>query len=83
MAKPKFILTTDLVKVEPEPEIPELSVNISNPDRTTDERKNIKKEAINVNISRDLKKRFQMWCLVNEKSMTSAIEEALEEIMKE
>lgn len=78
MAKPKFTLTSDLVKVEPEPHIPSLP----NPEPMV-RKVIIAKEAINVHISRDLKKRFQMWCLMRERSMTESVEEALEKLMKD
>lgn len=76
MAKSKFTLTPDLIKVEPEPDLPK--VIFSEP---VTQKVAITKEAINVNISRDLKRRFQMWCLLNEKSMTESIEEALEKLI--
>lgn len=78
MAKPKFTLTPDLVKVEPEPYISSPSDHEPATKKVT-----IAKEAINVHISRDLKKRFQMWCIMRERAMTESIEEALEKIMKD
>lgn len=50
MVKPKFTLTPDLVKVEPEPNI--LGVSDYEP---VVRKVSVAKEAINVHISRDLK----------------------------
>jgi hypothetical protein len=76
MVKSKFTLTSDLVKVEPEPDL----LKPISPQPVIS-KVAIAKEAINVNISKDLKKRFQMWCLLKGKSMTESIEEALEELI--
>ncbi len=70
------MLTPDLVKVEPEPSVS------NSPDIAVITKKTIlAKDVINVHISRDLKKRFQMWCFMREKTMTEAVEEALEKLV--
>lgn len=81
MAKPKFSLTSDLVKVEPEPDSPVAQHIVSEPQKPV---KVIEeKEQLNLKISRDLKKRFQVWCLHNEKSMTESLEKAILDIIED
>lgn len=73
MAKEKFQLTSDLVKIEPEPEQKE-SINLR-PRKTSWE----DKEKITINIDKDLKLHVQMYALKNKSSMTDIIHEALRE----
>lgn len=84
MAKPKFTLTTDLVKIEPEPSIPEVILekavsNVPAPEKT----KIVEREALNFKIPRELKKEFHLWCITNGKTMTEALEQAMEKLIKE
>jgi hypothetical protein len=79
MAKQKFELTHDLIKVESEPNTYDLNVR--------DNRKPIKvseeqKEQINLKISKSLKNDFQIWCINNDKNMTEGLEEALLQLIR-
>lgn len=83
MTKTKFTLTTDLVKVEPEPDISEdiskmAVVNIPN----TKNAKETEKQTLKIKIPKRLKKEFQLWCITNGKTMTEALEEAMENLIK-
>lgn len=78
MAKPKFELTTDLVKVEKEA-ITELSNNPEPVSRPV--KRIIEREQFGLKISKDVKKHFQRWCFENEVSMTEALENALKKFI--
>jgi hypothetical protein len=75
MAKKKFELTSDLIKVESEPNTYDLNSRDNNkkPFKAIDE----PKEQINLKISKCLKNDFQIWCINNDKNMTEGLEEAL------
>jgi hypothetical protein len=70
MAKNKFSLTTELLKVEPEP-----LIDIKTPKPQKKEK--VKSVSISLKISEELKKEFQVWCVRKGKSMTEELEEAL------
>lgn len=75
MAKEKFQLTSDLVKIEPEPEQKNtLSSNYRSKKTSTDDR-----EKITINIDKNLKLQVQMYALKNRSNMTDIIHEALRE----
>jgi SOS-response transcriptional repressor LexA len=83
MAKAKFELTTDLIKIEEEPakesEITPLSPSLS----PLNEKLNLKtKEQINLLISSKIKKEFKLWCVKNAYHMTDALELAIKELIK-
>lgn len=75
MAKPKFSLTSDLVKVEPEPQT-------LNTQQAEEPQKIIKqeieeKEAVNIKVSKKIKRDFQIMCFMKGITMTDAIEGAM------
>ena len=73
MAKEKFQLTSELVKVEPEPELNKPSVtNIPIKENAVQA-----KEKITINIDPDLKLQVQMYAIKNRSTMTDIIHEAL------
>ena len=78
MAKQKFELTSDLIKVESEPNTYELN--------TREAVKSIKpieepKEQINLKISKSLKNDFQIWCITQDINMTEGLELALSKLI--
>lgn len=75
MAKEKFQLTSDLVKIEPEPEQKNTLLSNLHSKKTFSE----DKEKITINIDRDLKLQVQMYALKNRSNMTDIIHEALRE----
>jgi hypothetical protein len=83
MAKPKFTLTTDLIKVEPEPQERHTQVLSAQATQPVEQKKIEEKEPISLKISKQLKKEFQMWCIMNGKSMTEALEEVLQTIIQD
>jgi hypothetical protein len=83
MAKPKFTLTHDLVKIESEPEILlEKTIHHSPMDEREDLGKEQEKEAMNLKVEKQLKKEFHLWCIMQGKTMTEVIEEAIKELIK-
>lgn len=81
MAKPKFTLTSDLVNIGPEE-------NTENQPQTTPNtlveipsKKVVKYERLSLNIRKDLKKDFQLWCIQKGFNMTQALEVAIKRIM--
>jgi len=76
MAKPKFILTNDLINVEPEPQ--------------SDKENYIKKdfhqdsqvERLSLNINAKLKKELHFFCVGRRKKMTEIVEKALTEYLR-
>lgn len=79
--KNKFVLSTDLVSVEPEP------VSISDEESKNlpkNQAKTIKvlQEQLSLKISSEIKKNFQVWCVRNNKTMKDALEECLDEYVK-
>ncbi len=81
MAKQKFTLTSDLVKVEPEPKEVESVLSSSSLKESPSEVKKISmnkekvitKEVINFKIETNLKKKFQRWCFDEGISMSDVI----------
>lgn len=80
MAKQKFELTSDLVKIVAEPNTYSLSgasaINATKPKEET-------KEQINLKISKNLKNDFQIWCINNDINMTEGLELALSKLINE
>ena len=78
MAKPKFTLTSDLINIGPEENQPQTAPNapIEMPSK-----KVIKYERLSLNIRKDLKKDFQLWCIQKGFNMTQALEVAIKRIM--
>lgn len=78
MSKSKFTLTADLVNVEPEAitATQSSSVQIEQP-----QKKIIKYERMSLNIPKDLKKNFQLWCIQRGFNMTQALEIAIRKLM--
>ncbi len=74
MSKNKFTLTSDLVRVEPEP-IQEHAAAPPIPQRPI--KREEPKETINLKIKQSLKKELKMFCASNDISMTNVIEKAL------
>lgn len=98
MARNKFVLTSDLVKVEPEPlEIPspvreaevviveEPVPNPSLPPFVEEERKHPddEKDQLNLKITKRVKKDFQIWCIQNNKTMSDVVEEMMKECLSD
>lgn len=84
MARNKFTLTNDLVKIEPEPVVQQLEQTlIVEPLPLLDEMaikgSEEKKEQLNLKITKKIKKDFQIWCIQNNKSMSDVIETLLKE----
>lgn len=75
MAKEKFQLTTDLVKVEPEPVVTR-SVNKEHLNKKSVD---VIKDRLSINIDSDLKMQLQLFALNNRKNMTDIIEEAIKD----
>ena len=75
MAKEKFQLTTDLVRVESEPTIYNVEKN------GLPVRKNPKENTVRltINIDINLKQKLQFFAINNRKNMTDIIEEAIRE----
>jgi hypothetical protein len=81
MAKPKFTLTADLVNVEPEAIVASQPSTVSNVEIEQPQKKVIKYERLSLNIPKDLKKSFQLWCIQKGFNMTQALETAIKKIM--
>jgi hypothetical protein len=81
MAKAKFELTTDLIKIEEEPSANNKSkIPFHTP---LSEKAHIKtKEQINLQISGKTKKEFKIWCVKNAIHMSDALELAIKELIK-
>jgi len=78
MAKPKFVLTEDLIKVEPEPVIynpvPPYKIELKEYDID-------RKERISLNIDPDLKKNLHLFCIHNRRKMTEIVEISIKEYL--
>ena len=81
MAKPKFTLTADLVNVEPEAIVASQPSAVSSVEIEQPQKKVIKYERLSLNIPKDLKKSFQLWCIQKGFNMTQALETAIKKIM--
>jgi len=81
MAKPKFTLTSDLVNIEPESNTENQLQTTSNPPVEIPSKKVIRYERLSLNIRKDLKKDFQLWCIQRGFNMTQALEVAIRKIM--
>lgn len=78
MAKQKFTLTTDLINVEAEPSTDSQteSSNTSNKREQT-QKKSAQVVRMSLDVRKDLKKEFNLWCLQKGFSMTEGLETAL------
>ena len=81
MAKPKFTLTANLVNVEPESNNEVLVQNSSSTSIEPLQKRVIKYERLSLNIRKDLKKDFQLWCIKKVFNMTQALEAAIIKMM--
>lgn len=78
MAKQKFELTSDLIKVVSEPNTYELNTREAvKPIKPIEE----PKEQINLKISKSLKNDFQIWCITQDINMTEGLEIALSQLL--
>jgi hypothetical protein len=81
ISKNKYVLSADLVSVEPEP-----TFFIENEEtENIQSRKNSIKEPqeqLSLKISAKIKREFQVWCVKNSKTMKEALEECLDEYVK-
>jgi len=78
MAKQKFELTSDLIKVVSEPNTYELNTKEAvKPIKPIEE----PKEQINLKISKCLKNDFQIWCITQDINMTEGLELALSQLI--
>ena len=75
MAKEKFQLTSDLVKVESEP----VQVNSSHTSSKAKKLNSEEMDKITINIERELKLQLRMYALKNRTNMTDIIHAALRE----
>jgi hypothetical protein len=79
MAKQKYELTSDLIKIESEPNTYGLHTReVIKPVKIIEE----PKEQINLKISKVLKNDFQIWCINNDKNMTEGLEIALIQLIR-
>jgi hypothetical protein len=76
MAKSKFTLTSEIVRVEKEPEVINFDQTMSPPIVKPS------KERISMNIDADLKTKLQFYCLKSRKNMTEVFEEAVRVYLK-
>ncbi len=81
MSKSKFTLTADLVNVEPETIIETQQIIQPNKQIEVLQKKVIRYERLSLNIPRDLKKSFQLWCIQKDFNMTQALEVAIRKLM--
>lgn len=81
MSKSKFTLTTDLINVEPEIFNETHLLSQADLQKNLPQKKIIKYERLSLNISKDLKKNFQLWCIQKGFNMTQALEVAIKKIM--
>lgn len=79
MAKNKFVLSTDMVNVAPEPEVVASGKMDS---RGKSALPKEPQEHLSFKVSSRIKKMFQIWCVQNNKTMTEALEECMEEFTK-
>lgn len=76
--KSKFVLTEDLIKVEPEPKI-ESIITGKRPTSVIPE----SKERMTVNIDASLKKNLQLYCVHNRCQMTEVVEKLIKEFLED
>jgi len=81
MAKPKFTLTANLINVEPENNSNAQAQSNVNTQVNYPQKKVIKYERLSLNIRKELKKDFQLWCIQREFNMTQALEAAIIKMM--
>lgn len=80
MAKQKFELTSDLIKVFSEPNTYDLnSREPAKSNKPVEE----PKEQINLKISKSLKSDFQIWCINQDINMTEGLEMALSKLISD
>ncbi len=77
--KSKFVLTEDLIKVEPEPRAEPIVSGKRNLSVVPPE----SKERITVNIDATLKKDLQIYCVHNRCQMTEIVEQLVRDFLKE
>lgn len=76
--KSKFVLTEDLIKVEPEPRTEQVIAVKKNLSVVPPE----SKERMTVNIDASLKKDLQIYCVHNRCQMTEVVEKLIKEFLK-
>lgn len=90
MARNKFVLTSDLVKVEPEPVEESQSVREAEvvkqvvpplPMEMEVKHPDDEKDQLNLKITKRVKKEFQIWCIQNNKTMSDVVEEMMKECL--
>lgn len=92
MARNKFVLTSDLVKVEPEPIETPLPVREAGalepvlpppplPVEMEIKHPDDEKDQLNLKITKRVKKDFQIWCIQNNKTMSDVVEEMMKECL--
>ena len=81
MAKPKFTLTANLINVEPETNNDVHIQNTTNASVGQPQKRVVKFERLSLNIRKDLKKDFQLWCIQKGFNMTQALEAAIIKMM--
>lgn len=74
--KKKFELTSDIVTVEKEPYHLEAFQEARVKKKNTE-----KKEQLNLKIDTKIKKKFQIWCLNNNKTMSEVVEEYINSLI--
>ena len=84
MIKKKFVLTSDLVKVEPETvNINDLTfASLTNLSEKPLKKEIIEKEQLSLKVSKEIKKNFQVWCVKSGINMTEGLEMALNKLIK-
>ena len=80
MKKNKFVLSSDMVNVSPEPQSVFLSSELYKIDAPVLLKE--PQEHLSFKVSTRIKKEFQIWCVKNNKTMTEALEECMEEFAK-
>ena len=86
LKKSKFILTSDLVDLDnsqKENQFFDDQKNTSKKKEISIEKKQEeKKDQLNIRITSGLKKKFQVWCINNNKQMAEVIEEVIKKIIE-
>lgn len=73
MKKNKFVLTSDLVDVSPE----EIKIDEKSKEKVSKSEVVSEKEQLNIRISKELKRKLQIWCIENNRSMADIVEELI------
>jgi hypothetical protein len=81
MKKTKFVLTSDIVKVEQEPELVAVPVEIRVPKieetKLIKQNNDLEKVQLNLKISKDVKSAFQVYCFKNGTTMSDELEKMI------